>query len=345
MNHHNSPPTSVDSLENCLSAPPQRVIDVLGRIEGDILILGAGGKMGPSLARMAKRASDLAGSKRKVIAVSRFSDHRAGSRLQQAGVETISSDLLQPGALEALPDAANVLIMTGFKFGGSNNPAHMWGVNCWLPPRICERFPHSRLVAFSSGNIYGPVPVSGQGSLESDDLNPVGEYAMATLGRERLLEFASRRFQTPLATLRLNYATELRYGVLVDMAEDVMHEREIDVTNGYVNVIWLTDANAMTLQAFAAAECPPAVVNIAGSKILRVRDVCQQFAEYFNKPLKIVGQEADAALLSNGAKGRALFGEPEFSAECMIEWTAQWVASGGESLNKPTHFLVTDGKY
>jgi len=338
-------PTSVEELELHLSEPTPRVIEVLQQLDGDVMLLGAGGKMGPTMARMARRAMDAGGVKRRVIAVSRFRTASARERLEQAGVETITCDLFDRAELERLPDSPLVMSMSGFKFGASSNPELAWATNCYLPALIGERFAKSRVVAFSSGNVYGMVPVSSGGSVETDPLRPDGEYSMTAVGRERMYVYASNRWQFPLALLRLNYATELRYGVLVDLAQQVVASNSIDVTMGYVNVLWLRDANAMSLAAFAHAAYPHVVMNVAGSEVLRMRDVCRRMGEHIGKRVEFVGVESDQALLNNGTAAYAKLGTPEMRVDTMIRWTAQWVARGGELLGKPTHFQVRNGRF
>ncbi len=340
-----SPPPSVDVLEERLSQPSQGAIDALATVEGDLLILGVGGKMGPTLARMAARASNQAGIQRRVIAASRFSDGSLPARLQAWGIETIACDLLDEESVAALPDAANVIFMTGMKFGASRNPAMTWAMNCYAPALVCRRFRQSRMVAFSSGNVYPLVSLASGGSKEADEPGPIGEYAITVLGRERTFQYFSDRYQIPTALLRLNYATEMRYGVLVDIAQDVLAEREVDVSTPMFNVIWQGDANAMTLAALAHAANPPRIINIAGPEFLRVRDVAERFGRLMNKPVRFTGQEGSTAYLNNGSEGHRLLGEISVDAETMIRWTADWVQRGGESLGKPTHFQVRSGKF
>ncbi len=340
-----SPPPSVDALEERLSQPSSAAIEALAAVKGDLLILGVGGKMGPTLARMAVRASHQAGINRRVIAASRFSDGSLPARLQAWGVETVACDLLDEEAVAALPEAANVIFMTGMKFGASRNPAMTWAMNCYAPALVCRRFRHSRMVAFSSGNVYPLVSLDSGGSKEADEPGPIGEYAITVLGRERTFQYFSDRYQIPTALLRLNYATEMRYGVLVDIAQDVQAERAVDLTTPMFNVIWQGDANAMTLAALAHAANPPRIINIAGPAFLRVRDVAEQFGRLMNKPVRFAGQEGSTAYLNNGSEGHRLLGNVSVDAETLILWTADWVQRGGESLGKPTHFQVRSGKF
>ncbi len=339
------PPRTVEELEERLSRPTPRVVADLGELPGDIVVLGVGGKMGPTLARMAKRASDEAGVERRVIGVSRFSDEAARERLNRWGVETIAGDLLNERFVASLPEAANVVYMAGFKFGASAQPWMTWAMNCYLPALVCRKYAHSRIVAFSTGNVYGLVPNDSDGSIESDAPNPVGEYAMAALGRERMFEYFSRSMDVSLVLLRLNYATEMRYGVLVDLAQQIWTGQPIDLAMGRVNVIWQGDANALPLSALAHTASPPSVINVAGDEILIVRDVCERLGVLLGKTVEFVGEESADALISNGRRGHDLLGRPHVGISSMLEWTADWVSRGGPTLGKPTKFQSRDGTF
>jgi nucleoside-diphosphate-sugar epimerase len=340
-----APPQSVSELEAQLSDPSPEAIETMAGLSGDLLLLGVGGKMGPTMAKMARRADELAGRSRRIIGVSRFSNSAARRALEDAGIETVACDLQDDSAWAALPDAENVIYMTGFKFGASSAPDQTWAMNCYLPALACRRYPESRIVAFSSGNVYGMVPVDSGGSRETDALRPVGEYAMTALGRERMFQYFSRTRGTPTLLLRLNYATELRYGVLVDIAQHVFTGKPLDVRMGYVNVIWLGDANAMTLASLRYTSTPARIVNLAGQPVLRVREVAEKFATIFQRPAICQGEELDEALLNNGSVGAELLGTPRLDIDTMIQWTADWIARGGEDLGKPTHYEVVDGKF
>lgn len=338
-------PSAVADLEDHLSEPTLRVVEMFRTLDSDILFLGIGGKMGPTMARMARRAMDQAGIKRTVYGVSRFSTPGLRERLESWGVRTLVCDLLDRNQVATLPETPLVVSMSGFKFGASTNPELAWAMNCYVPALIGERFRNSRVVAFSSGNVYGMVPVDSGGSVESDPLLPDGEYAMTAVGRERMYVYSSQKWGFPLALLRLNYATELRYGVLVDLAEQVRDGKLIDVRTAFVNVIWLRDANVMSLLAIAKAASPARVLNLAGEEILRVRDVCGQMAAQMGRKVGFLNEESKLAYLSNGISSYAELGRPECDAQTMIRWTAEWVARGGASLGKPTHFQVRSGKY
>jgi len=335
----------VAHLEELLSEPSEGVLGALERLDGDLMFLGVGGKMGPTMARMARRAFDLLGKKHRVIGVARFSSNRAESSLREHGVETIRCDLLDDTQLQSLPDAPNVVYMVGMKFGTSGQAHLTWAMNTLLPGLVGRKFRRSRMVAFSSGNVYGMVPIAHGGSVETDEPTPKGEYSMSALGRERVLEYASRAWGIPLAILRLNYACEMRYGVLVDIAQKVWNEQPIDVGMPQLNAIWQGDANAMSLQAFAHLASPPFVVNIAGPEALSVRRLAEGFGRHLGKEPHIVGEEQPDAYLSNAQMSHRLFGYPRVSAEQLVEWTADWVRRGGETLSRPTKFEVRDGKF
>jgi hypothetical protein len=336
---------SVEQLDAWLSEPSTGAIETLRRLEGDLLLLGAGGKMGPSLARMACRASDLAGVRRRVIAVSRFSRPNLEDRLRAHGVETLRCDLLDRKQLEALPQVPNVVFMAGTKFGTTGREALTWAMNAYLPGLVCEHFRRSRIVAFSTGNVYGLTPVASGGSLETDPLRPVGEYAQSCLGRERVFEHFSRTLRIPMVLLRLNYACELRYGVLVDIGRRVASAEPIDLTMAYLNTLWQGDANAVALQAFALAVTPPRVLNVTGPELLNVRTVAEEFGRLLRRQVVCRGTEAEEALLNNAGEALRHFGAPRVSAAQLVELIADWIRRGGEDLCKPTHFEVRDGNF
>ncbi len=341
-------PSRIDNvahLDDLLSEPTPHAIDTLAKLDGDLILLGVGGKMGPTLARMARRASDQAGSKRRIIGAARFSDPRLEAHLQAHGVETIRCDLLHAGQLASLPEAPNVIAMFGMKFGSTGEEARTWAMNALLPARVCEKYRQSRIVAFSTGNVYGMAPITRGGSLETDILNGSGDYAMSCIGRERIYEYCSRTHAIPMALLRLNYATEMRYGVLVDIAQRVWAGQPVDVTTGCLNAIWQADANAAALSAFAHLSAPPTVLNIAGPEILSVRRVAEEFGARFGKSIQLAGAENGDAFLSNAQLAHRLFGYPRVGPAQMVTWIADWIAHGGETLGKPTHFETRDGKY
>jgi nucleoside-diphosphate-sugar epimerase len=333
-------------LDDLLSEPTPGVVETCRRLAGDVIVLGVGGKMGPTLARMLRRASDAAGVTRRVIGVSRFggaSDLRA--KLDGWGVETVACDLLDQAALDALPDAPNVVYMAGMKFGPTGQQALTWAMNSYLPGMVCRRYRTSRIVAFSTGNVYAMTPVVDGGADEQGETAPVGEYGMSALGRERIFEHFSRTWDIPVAVVRLNYAVEMRYGVLADLAGKVWREEPIDVTMGAFNAVWQGDANAHAIQAFDHASSPPRVLNVTGPETLGVRSVCREFGRLMDRGPTFVGAEAGTALLNNARLSHWLFGYPRVPILQVIGWTADWVMAGGASLGKPTKFEKRDGKF
>jgi nucleoside-diphosphate-sugar epimerase len=332
-------------LEERLSRPFPEDIESLAKIDGDLLILGAGGKMGPSLARLAKRAIDSGSVQKRVIAAARFSDQVLASQLKSEGIEIIQSDLLEPGTLGGLPDVPNVVFMAARKFGTSGAEYLTWAMNTYLPALVGERFRDSRIVAFSTGNVYPLRLVNQGGATESTPTSPLGEYAQSALGRERMFEYVSYRWRTPVALLRLNYANDLRYGVLADIGRAVFEGRAVSLNMGLVNVIWQGDANRACLRALSCCQSPPLILNLSGPETLSVRYVAEQFGRRFDTKPVFAGEETDSALLTNSGEAHKLFGYPKVTAQQLIEWTAHWIASGGRTLNKPTHFEVRDGKF
>ncbi len=337
---------NVDDLEEELSRPGAGVLEALRDLPGDVMVLGAGGKMGPTLARMARRALDELGqSGRRVMAVSRFSSAREAAALERHGVEVLRCDLLDRAAVAALPEAPNVIFMAGQKFGTSEAPELTWIMNTLVPAIVAERFARSRIVVFSTGCVYPLAAVSGPGSREEDALGPPGDYANSCVGRERVFAHFSKENGTPLLMYRLSYAIDLRYGVLADVAWKVMRGEPVDVTMGWANVIWQGDANARAIQCLARAQCPPAALNVTGLERVSIRELASRFSERFGKPVTIIGEEADRAWLFDATRSYEWFGPPEVTLEEMIEATAVWVLNGGESLGKPTHFEVRDGEF
>ena len=317
-------------------------------LHGDVVILGAGGKMGPTLARMARRAAteaDGTDSARRVIAVSRFSNHEARKALEAPGVEVTSVDLLDHRAVRALPDAPNVVFMAGQKFGTDSAPSLTWAMNTLVPALCAERYAGSRIVAFSTGNVYPLVPVEGPGSREIDSPAPVGEYAASCLGRERMFEHASLRDGSPVAILRLNYAVDLRYGVLVDIAGKVLAGAPIDLAMGYVNVIWQGDANRIALEALGKASVPPFVLNLTGPERLRVRDVAERIGALLGRTPVFVGRESSDALLSETLLMQQQFAPPEVGADTLLTWVVDWIRAGNPLLDRPTKFERRDGRF
>jgi nucleoside-diphosphate-sugar epimerase len=337
---------NVAELEERLSRPTDADAAAMSALSGDLLILGVGGKMGPSLARLARRAMDLAGTRHRIIAVARFSNASLPADLAAQRIETIACDLLEPGALLRLPENPNVIFMAARKFETAGAEHLTWSVNTFLPGLIAERYRKSRIVAFSTGNVYPLRSISEGGAVESTPVGPVGEYAQSALGRGRMFENGSMRWGTRVTLLRLNYAVELRYGVLVDIGRAVFERRPISLSMPYVNVIWQRDANSACLRSFPYCQSPPFVLNITGPETLSVRDLATEFGRHFGiEPIFLPDDEGSSALLSNATKAHALFGCPTVSPTEMIEWIADWIRQGGVMLNKPTHFQTRDGKF
>ncbi len=333
---------TLEVLEDELSRPADADRALMQRLSGDILVLGAGGKMGPSLARLARRAADAAGTPRRVVAVSRFSNQEGKRQLSHWGVDAVSCDLLDRGQIARLPDCANVLFLAGRKFGSMDNQPLTWATNVLLPGFVCERFRGSRIVALSSGNVY---PLGVKPATEETAPAPVGEYAQSVLGRERVFEYYSGIDSTPVALVRLNYAIDLRYGVLLDIGLRVRDRRPVPLAMGAVNVIWQGDANSMCLRALELASSPPRVLNVTGPETLSVRWIAERFGELFRVPPEFEGVEAETALLSDSSLGCSLLGAPRIAPETMIRMTAEWILAGQPTLNKPTHFEVRHGRF
>lgn len=334
-----------DTLEELLTRPRPELVQAIRGWSSPLVVLGAGGKMGPTLCVLARRAAEAAGQPLEVLAVSRFADARPRQWLEARGVRTRACDLLDRAAWSRLPDAENVVYLVGLKFGTSRQPALTWAVNTLVPAYACERYPRARIAALSTGNVYSFVPVSGGGAKETDPLEPVGEYGQAALARERLFEFCAQRTGARVCLLRLNYAVELRYGVLVDIAQKVFRGEPVDVTASHLNCIWQGDANEFILRALALATTPPTPLNLTGPRAWSIRWLAGEFAKRFHRAAKIVGTEADTALLSDSSRARALLGEPPTPLEAMLDRTAEWIAAGHPLLDRPTHFEVRDGKF
>ncbi len=337
---------SEQELDEALSRPTPADVEALSQMEGDLLILGVSGKMGPSMASLARRACEQAGVSKRIIGASRFSNPATRQAIEALGVEAVVCDLLDRASLEQLPDCPNVLFMVGQKFGtASGKQAETWATNTYAPAIAAERFRNSRIVAFSTGNVYPFTPVAKGGPLETDPTGPVGEYAQSALGRERMFEYFSLRHGTPTAILRLNYANELRYGVLHDVAERVYERQPIDLSMGFVNVIWQRDANSVALRAFAHCASPPLVINLTGVETLSVRTMAERFGAVWGIQPVFEGREQENALLSNARRCEQTFGPPQVSVDQMVEWIAAWVARGGRSLGKPTHYEERKGAF
>ena len=341
-------PATEAELDDRLCEPDAALVATLAALPGDIAILGVGGKMGPTVAGLARRAADLADGGRggrRIIGVSRFSEPRARAGLQALGVETLSSDLLDPAAVAALPASPNMIFMAGRKFGSTGGEALTWAMNGYVPALVAQRYAGSRVVVFSSGNVYPLLPVLGGGATESTPPQPVGEYAQSVLSRERIFEHFSGHNGLAAVQLRLNYAIDLRYGILLDVAQQVHGGQPVDVTMGHVNVIWQGDASAVALRALSIATAPPTILNLAGPETVSIRWLAHRFGELLGVEPRIAGEEAPTALLSNAARCHRLFGYPRVPLDLMVQWVAAWIKQDGATLGKPTHFQEREGKF
>lgn len=332
---------SVRQLEEFMSTPSERLVEYFKGLEGDIMVIGAGGKIGPTMATMARRAAEEARVRKEVYAV----DVQRLKALEGKGIRTLQCDLLDRGAVGALPQVENVVFMAGRKFGSSGSEWLTWAINVMVPHNVAEVCRNSRIAVFTTGCVYPVVDVSTGGSVETDPAAPIGEYAMSCLGRERVFDHYAAEKGTKVVQIRLNYSLELRYGVLVDIGTKVYNGQPVDVTTGFMNGIWQGDCCDQVLRSFAFAASPSAVLNITGPEMVSVRWLAKRFGELFGKPARITGQENGKAYLSNASKANALFGNPSVPIGKIIEWTADWIQRGGENLGRPTHFETQDGKY
>lgn len=350
------PPSTTDSLlpdlieseaelDDVLTRPSRDLIEEVAKLSSPLVILGAGGKMGPTLAVLARRAADASGVELEVVAVSRFSDGTKRRWLEERDVRTIECDLLDSGSLEQLPDAENIVYLVGLKFGTHTNPSATWAINTLVPAQVCRQYAGSRIVALSTGNVYPPVNVESGGSLETDALTPPGEYANAAVGRERIFEYCAACHRVSVALVRLFYATELRYGVVRDIAHSIHTGTPVPLANGCFNCIWQGDANSMILRSFRLAASPPQVWNLCLPETFRVRTVANMLGVALGREPQFSGAESDTALLGNSGRICAALGTPPTGIERIARWTAHWVAKGGRSFDKPTHFDVRNGQY
>lgn len=338
-------PSDLADIARKVHEPEERLLTSLATIDGDLVVLGAGGKMGVSLARMAGAAFAALPGNRRVYAVSRFSDVDTRAELDSAGVTTVAVDVEDESAWSRLPDAPNVVYMIGRKFGTSGDSAATWATNAYLPGRLALRYAGARIAAFSSGNVYPfTSPMSG-GAHESTPPDPVGEYAQSCLGRERVLTYHASKTGSPVSIIRLNYAIDCRYGVLTDIALAVRDGNPVDVSTGAVNVVWQGDANRYALSSLAVADRPPFVLNVTGPETASVRWLADQLGSRLGKEPVFAGEEQSTALLSNAGRCFGLFGYPSVSLEQMLDWTVMWIEAGGELLGKPTHFTERAGRF
>lgn len=332
-------------LNDVMTRPSEALVRFITSVTNPLLVLGAGGKMGPTLAVLAKRAAEAARHPLDVVAVSRYSDAKAREWLEQQGVRTIAADLLERSAVQQLPDASDIIYLVGMKFGTSTQPARTWAINSLVPSLVCERFPQARIAALSTGNVYPLARVAEGGSRETDPLTPLGEYANAAVARERIFEYCSQRYGTRIAQLRLSYALDLRYGVVADLARRVWAGEPVEIATGHFNGIWQGDANDMILRSLALAESPVAAFNLTSSTIYSVREMALRLGELLGRTPTFVGEESGTAFVSDTSKLNQQLGAPLTPIDRVLKWIAHWVRSGGRSLNKPTHFEVRDGQY
>lgn len=332
--------TNEMSLEKRLSQPSDATKEALSRLTGDFLVLGAGGKMGPTMTRKLKRALPNA----TVTAVSRFSDPAVKKKILSWDVKTVECDLLEPDQIDKLPDAENVIFMAGMKFGTSGQPSMTWAQNTYAPALVCRRFSASRIMAFSTGNVYPFWPDESEGPAETDPTGPVGEYAQSCIGRERIFQFFSERNGTPTVIVRLNYACEMRYGILVEIGRAVLNGNPVDLSMGFVNVIWQGTATDMAFQSLGLAASPASVVNVAGPK-MAVKAIAERFGELFDRQPVFSGSPSGSSLLNNGAMGREKIGAGSVDTDLLIQWTARWLAEGKPVWSKPTHFQEREGTF
>ena len=332
---------SVEHLEDFMSTPSQTLVDDMKSVQGDIVILGVAGKMGVTLARMAKRAAP----EKRIVGVARFSDQQEKEKLESWGVETIACDLLDRDAVALLPKLPNVIYMAGKKFGTEGDQEMTWAMNTLVPSIVAEAYKDSRIVAFSTIHVYPAVNVMHRGSLDTDPpFARPGEYANSVVGRERMFQYFSKKYQTPGRIIRLSYSIDMRYGVLQEIANWVLNEQEIDLTTGHVNIIWQGDANAQILRCLRHCEVPSAPINITGPEVVSVRDLALQFGRILGKTPKFKGAEQDTIVV-NGDLAADLFGYPSVPVRKMVAWVADWAVNKKPLFGKPSKFEVHTGKF
>jgi nucleoside-diphosphate-sugar epimerase len=336
---------SEEQLEELISRPGDDLVKMISRCDGDIMVLGISGKIGPSLAKMAGRACELAGVKKRIIGVDRQISPDHLESFKKMGIQTIQGDLLNTGFIKSLPQVKNVFFLAGMKFGAVDNLPLTWAINSYLPAIIAEQFKDSVIAAFSTGCVYPLVPVKSGGSLETDSPEAIGEYAQSCLGRERMFEYGSMRNKTKTTLIRLNYSVEMRYGVLVDIATKVKNKIPVDLSMGFFNVIWQGDVNDAVLRSIEYAASPAKIINLTGPEILSVKEVANEFGKYMGIKPEFINSEAETALLSNASEAHKLFGKPKVPVNIVIKWISGWMMEEHRLLGKPTHFEVRDGKY
>lgn len=337
--------TTEEELEEFMSRPTPALVEMMKNLTGDIMILGIAGKMGITLGMLALRAIKESGITKKIYGVARFSNQDDKKKLEEIGISTIKCDLLDRKSISELPKVANILFMAGRKFGTDGAEAATWAANTLIPANVCEHFVESKIVAFSTGCVYPLVEHTSGGSKELEGANPVGEYAQSCLGRERIFEHYSQQNGTPVCIYRLNYAIDLRYGVLREIGETIFNGKMFDLSMGYFNIIWQGDANVRALLCLEHCSSPAETINITGREILKSKDVAEEFSQLFDTKVSFTRKENTTALLNNATKSMDIFGETQVKPEDMIRWTAEWLKDGGKSLNKATHFQTRNGKF
>jgi len=330
-----------NGLEDILSEPTEATKKIVAGLRGDIVVLGAGGKMGPTLAMMLKKASP----DKRIFAVSRFSDKVVRSRIEHAQIEPVEADLLDESQYRKLPDVENVFYLAGMKFGSTGNQPLTWAMNSYMPALVARHYKASRIVAYSTGNVYPLVEKTGGGATEQSTPEPIGEYAQSCLGRERMFEYFSQLYKTPVTLVRLNYANEPRYGIIVDLTSKILNDEPIDLTMGAVNLIWQRDANDYIIRAITLTKSPPVVLNVTGPEIITIRSLAEQIGKVLGKKPKFVSREAPSALLSDASYCLNTFGPPQTTLEQMVSMIARWVAAGKKTLKKPTKYEIRNGKF
>lgn len=328
-----------------LVQPSTDLISDIKSIQGDIMILGAGGKMGPSLALLAKQAIDASGMNKKVIAVARFSNKDAERELIENGVDVLKADLLNERELQSLPFVNNILYLAGTKFGTQGNESYTWAMNTYLPGRVAAKFKDSRIVVFSTGNVYPFTKFDSGGARESTSTQPIGEYAQSCLGRERMFQYFSSLHHTPLLIYRLNYAVDVTYGVLLEIGKSVKNQIPIDLSMGFVNVIWQADANEIAIRGLLHCNYPAKILNVTSDSIYSIRELAESFGNYFNILPIFKNKEEETALLSNASECVKLFGKQKVKLHTMIGIISEWILLNGYTLNKPTHFSERKGNF
>jgi nucleoside-diphosphate-sugar epimerase len=332
-----------DQIEKVMTTPNPQVIKSISNLEGDIMVLGGGGKMGPTLTKLAKNCIESAKLKKKIISIDKYFSPQAQKDFKKRGIDFIQCDLLNN--IDDLPEVQNVVFMAGMKFGTSGNSSLTWALNTYLPALAAKKFRKSKIVVFSSANVYHLTPVFFGGATEDTPPNPFGEYAQSVLGREKMFEYFSQIYNTRITIIRLAYAIDLRYGIILDIAQKIYSKIPIDVSMGHVNVIWQGDANAQILRSFELCSSPPAILNITGPETISIRWLSKRLGELMDIEPIFTGTESESALLFNASKALSLFGYPTVTLDCMIQWIANWVMKGGKTLKKPTHFEQRDGKF